>query len=388
MLVNNLPAYSGPYKQEDSVLLKIYYPSESNKLYNQLTKWASYPENRYLKGVLDYIKVPSIISKPLIYFLAGQPKTGSYISDGSDLLKDIDEFPVALFSHGLAGTRTFYSGICGELASHGIIVAAIEHRDGSAAYSYRGENSKGLKYKFPEWEEKSKEDLLFRQNQLLMRKQETKNGLKVLEMLNQGELKREALYLPDKKDKEFQYLKKLNENKEEKEFWFNGLSKFKNRLNLKENYLLGHSFGGATVLELLNEKDNPYKIGITFDPWMYPVTSDNITRPTLGIITNAFYIWKINFDSTLKLFRTNNNNQMYIQLNTKHIHQSDAPSLLENFVSKFKKLKISPKQALRDDANAALSFIDLYMDTDLKRKLKYNIKGNLKDSTKFTSVAI
>lgn len=37
-------------------------------------------------------------------------------------------FPVIVFSHGLAGMRTTYSGICCDLASHGYVVAAIEHR--------------------------------------------------------------------------------------------------------------------------------------------------------------------------------------------------------------------------------------------------------------------
>lgn len=44
-------------------------------------------------------------------------------------------FPVVVFSHGLAGSRLSYSQFCGELASYGIIVAALEHRDGSGVRS-------------------------------------------------------------------------------------------------------------------------------------------------------------------------------------------------------------------------------------------------------------
>ena len=37
-------------------------------------------------------------------------------------------FPVVVFSHGLGAMRTTYSGICCDLASHGYVVASVEHR--------------------------------------------------------------------------------------------------------------------------------------------------------------------------------------------------------------------------------------------------------------------
>ena len=45
------------------------------------------------------------------------------------------KFPVIIFSHGLGGTKSCYSSVCGEFASHGFIVCAVEHRDGSGPRS-------------------------------------------------------------------------------------------------------------------------------------------------------------------------------------------------------------------------------------------------------------
>lgn len=44
------------------------------------------------------------------------------------------------WSHGLVFNRTGYSGICRELASHGYIVYAFDHSDGSSSYT----NAEGM----------------------------------------------------------------------------------------------------------------------------------------------------------------------------------------------------------------------------------------------------
>jgi platelet-activating factor acetylhydrolase len=44
---------------------------------------------------------------------------------------ELSRWPLVIFSHGLAGTRTTYSQLCASLAAQGRVVIVLEHRDGT-----------------------------------------------------------------------------------------------------------------------------------------------------------------------------------------------------------------------------------------------------------------
>jgi len=220
---------------------------------------------------------------------------------GAPLAETQSPFPVIIFSHGLAGNRLSYSQFCGELASHGVIVAAIEHRDGSGIASVVRHVDRNSKTTEPQAKTKtsesgghpkkaavpylvfeqvglrsfapdaSEEELALRGAQLAMRKAEILECKHILERINSGEgaeVARESTRklgtkLAEKKFKLKESSQNLNEHPEL-------LSTWKDKLYMSFPSLVGHSFGGCTVLETL-KGDSPFPLGIALDPWVEPL---------------------------------------------------------------------------------------------------------------------
>lgn len=190
-LYGRLPKYSGPYevgvidleipaknprhfsniKRDhrhalvlETVLLTIFYPAHLDSATdyrirkaqsrNVRPTWLVRPRHLTAKGYAKFASLPqfptmlwfmmtTVLTKLPAYRNARiadhwpeadqswrDPKQGTSTAGQSPLVgPEMPRFPLILFSHGMGGTRTCYSNICGELASHGFIVCAIEHRD-------------------------------------------------------------------------------------------------------------------------------------------------------------------------------------------------------------------------------------------------------------------
>jgi platelet-activating factor acetylhydrolase len=162
---------------------------------------------------------------------------------------------VMIFSHGLGGSRNTYSQWCGSIASYGVVVAAIEHRDGSAPVSVVHAGSKS-QFTVPYRRiTDSEQNMVYRTSQVAQRTYEVSRLVTVLRDINGGKV--------------FD----VNDDKR------TALERFKGILNIKKGELImaGHSFGAATTVAVCKDKENAqagyplkdeFKAAIMLDIWM------------------------------------------------------------------------------------------------------------------------
>ena len=242
----NLPHYLGPYTvgfvdiesesiadQKNGVFMRIYYPTLEDQMAKSFMETWLPNSWRYANGYGGFLGVPRIASALIFYPVLGRVKMPC-IQYAPILKVGVPEkLPVAIFSHGLGGARTTYSNICGNLASRGMVVVAIEHADGSACITAKGDGTE-LPYRRPNDADiqpnETKDEYLmkFRTSQLSLRCTEVANTIETLKNLDQGDLKHQKHADLDPKlvDAHNAFVKT-----------------FQGRLDFNEMALIGHSFG-------------------------------------------------------------------------------------------------------------------------------------------------
>merc|ERR1719187_2676767 len=181
-------------------------------------------------------------------------------------------WPVVVFSHGMGCNRFVMSQLCYQLASQGVVVAALEHRDGSGCGSYYVEEREGVRStcQVPHEEVPLDREYLRRNQQLNQRSHEIR---KVIDILAQLEAGHTVVNVVDDVDSQKVDLKFLSSS-----------------LDLKNNlHLLGHSFGGSSAL-LGAWQDSRVHSTLVLDPWMFPLSKQEfkIDKPTTVVNTKKF----------------------------------------------------------------------------------------------------
>lgn len=249
----------------ESVFLRLYYPSEDQEHLD--TVWI--PNKEYFFGLSKFLGTPHFIGK-FLNFLYGSMKTPA---SWNSPLRTGEKYPLIVFSHGLGGFRTIYSAIGIGLASYGFIVAAVEHRDGSASATYYFDDQMAAKTDNKSWlylkTLKHEEEERVRKEQVRWRAKECSQALSAILDIAYGIPKENIL------DSDFD------------------LEKLKGAIDGDKIAVIGHSFGGATVIQTLSE-DQRFKCGIALDPWMRPVSEELHSK----ILQPLFFINSAQFQSS------------------------------------------------------------------------------------------
>lgn len=283
-----------PAFELETVLFSLFYPAVKgarSRKPNHL--WIPKPIAVQAEGYARFAKINNVFTNNLfmlgLWTLAGStfipanvdvPLHGTVKTyDNYETQHPSDDyglptFPVIVFSHGMASSRTDYTQYCAELASRGYIVAAVEHRDGSGPGSIimnKGKSTNRFHFSADQLDPQPEiEDL--KAMQLGMRQAEVEETVRVLRMINNGA---------------GQELFKSNPREEGVD-----LAEWRGRLNMDRVAVGGHSYGATLALQTLKggpSEARPFVGAIILDPGKQSgPLNDDISVPTLIIHSSSW----------------------------------------------------------------------------------------------------
>lgn len=139
---DDLPSPSDtPEDAQPTIAFRIFYPCvkpASNEI-DRPVRWIPQPQRATIQSFAKFLgcretlaKGVSFIPQQLYWIKLPAHRNAKLLEPPTST----GRWPVTIFSHGLAGSRNAYSQICGDLASNGMIVIALDHRDGSSPIQY------------------------------------------------------------------------------------------------------------------------------------------------------------------------------------------------------------------------------------------------------------
>ncbi|KAH6604411.1 hypothetical protein Trco_007857 [Trichoderma cornu-damae] len=355
-----------PAFEHKTTLFTVYYPVDKGARERKPRHdWVARPIRLTAAGYAKFARVDSFIVRPIFTFalwaVAGgitipakvdapllgttaTVKTGAEAADG-----DAERFPVMVFSHGDASSRTDYTNFVGELASRGYVVAAVEHRDGSCPGSLvrvGGQEDRELLH-FKEAELLSDPPMdaeRYKQQQLAFRDSEILETISILRAVNSGQgedifgrnSRSEGSHLPS----------------------------WAGRLDFGNLTIGGHSFGATGALRALRRAPsdvNPAVGGVILDPGKSSGPLNAVVDVPLLIVhsdswskqPSAFY-GRPHFDTVRDLAlgvlqRTPSLSSWFLtSLGTSHPSVSDAPLIEPLLLGWATGATLNAKEALKE----------------------------------------
>ncbi|KAH9570178.1 hypothetical protein CY35_02G027700 [Sphagnum magellanicum] len=347
-------------------LMRIFYPTEAKTRWSGLDAkqrcWV--PNYNYMWGfVARAIPPTSFFVKICISFIAlimyslmwfrlqikASVRKPLLVPKGEG---DKQRLPVVIFSHGMWACRTTYSSTCIDVASHGYIVVAVEHLDGSAVMAQYHDHRGKRKWVDHAFADKPFDDtpMAERTKQLRQRVQEIQKVIDVLERLDQGSLTQDFNNVTGRVSLDTKF--------------------FQQRLDLNHIAIHGHSFGAATAI-VASGVEKRIKCCVGEDVWWSPVEEVDYSRlagksPVLLLNTEGFD-WASLRDCRNKFLegraKADNVDTPLVTVlmtikGTEHMDQSDFPLLFPTIAKRARMTGVlDPTQTKDINSRACLDFL-------------------------------
>ena len=152
---------------------------------------------------------------------------------------------------------------------------------------------------------------------------------------------------------------------------------WRNRMHINSVTALGHSFGAATVVELLRHQADRFtwlSQGIILDIWSAgtrptrdETDAHHLHTPLLAINSEAFTYWPSNFDFVAKLTSEANPSPTWMTTvrGTIHMAPSDVAILFPHTCSLLFKSTVDPHRALDLHVDQCLAFLHTILPPDM-----------------------
>ncbi|XP_066862447.1 platelet-activating factor acetylhydrolase isoform X5 [Kogia breviceps] len=207
--------------------LRLYYPSQDDD--HSDTVWI--PNKEYFFGLSKFLGTHWLMGKILSLFFGSMTTPAAWNSP----LRTGEKYPLIIFSHGLGAFR-----------------------DGSASATYYFKDQSAAEIGNKTWLylrtlKRGEEEFSLRNEQVLQRAKECSQALDLILDIDRGRPEKNLL------DLEF------------------GVEQMKDSIDRDKIAVIGHSFGGATVIQSLSE-DQRFRCGIALDAWMFPLSDEIYSR--------------------------------------------------------------------------------------------------------------